>query len=152
MSHSDSPLSPEAAHMAERIATALALRVEGHSFRAIAKLMLCSVSSAHGYIRLALEERRTTIAMLTEELIEIESERLDAMQHALKGKIESGDTQAINTALSVMARRAKMLGLDQPDKIAHTGSPSAIEAAAIAKEVFGSPSALTPSEQTPTSA
>lgn len=153
MGHSDSPLSPEAAHIAECISTALTLRIDGNSFRAIAKLMQCSVSSAHGYVRMALEERRKTIAMLTDELVEIESDRLDAMQLALLPKINAGDTQAINTALSVMARRAKMLGLDQPEKITHSGNPSPTEAAAIAQEVFGSPSAMKPSEPAaPTSA
>jgi hypothetical protein len=139
---SDSPLSPEAAHAAECSATALALRADGHTFRAIAQMMQCSVSTAHKYIKAGLDERRKTIALLAADVIEIELDRLDAMHFALRTKIAEGDTQAINAALAVMARRAKLLGLDAAEKIEHTGTPTRTEAAAIAESVFGSKSAL----------
>ena len=47
----------------------------------------------------------------------MELARLDAMLSALDDKIEAGDTKAIGTALRIMDRRAKYLGLDGPIKI-----------------------------------
>lgn len=44
----------------------------------------------------------------------LELERLDVMLHAVWHKIESGDARAIDTALRVAERRAKLLGLDAP--------------------------------------
>lgn len=47
-----------------------------------------------------------------EELVAMEEERLDHYLFALAPAIKTGDTQAINTAIKISERRAKLRGLD----------------------------------------
>lgn len=47
-----------------------------------------------------------------EEMVAMESERLDGYLFALATKIKAGDEKAINTAIKISERRAKLLGLD----------------------------------------
>jgi hypothetical protein len=58
--------------------------------------------------------KRTLVEAGTEEIRELELDRLDKMQTAIWGKVMQGDTQAIHTALKILDRRAKYLGLDAP--------------------------------------
>jgi hypothetical protein len=52
-------------------------------------------------------------------MLRVESARLDALQHAVWSKAMKGDKDAVQNALAVMARRARMLGLDAPTKSEH---------------------------------
>jgi len=52
-----------------------------------------------------------------EEIRRVEQDRLDMAQTAIWSKVLQGDTQAVNTLIRIMERRAKMFGLDQPTKI-----------------------------------
>lgn len=47
-----------------------------------------------------------------EELVALEEERLDSYLFALRGGIKAGDPKAINAAVNISARRAKLRGLD----------------------------------------
>jgi hypothetical protein len=47
----------------------------------------------------------------------VEGERLDAMQRAVWAAAISGDTDAIKSVLAIMARRARLFGLDMPAKV-----------------------------------
>ena len=58
--------------------------------------------------------KRTLVAAGTEELREIELDRLDRLQRGVWAAAASGDVQAINTVLRIMDRRARYLGLDAP--------------------------------------
>lgn len=51
---------------------------------------------------------------------EIETETLRMMQHGLMKRALKGDVEAIREVRGLMERRAKMLGLDMPTKIAPT--------------------------------
>jgi hypothetical protein len=57
-----------------------------------------------------------TLQEPADEVRIIELVRLDAYLTYLQGKIERGDTRAIDTALRVGDRRAKLLGIDAPTK------------------------------------
>ena len=57
-----------------------------------------------------------TLQEPAEAVRHFELERLDAFLTYLWQKIERGDTRAIDTALRVMDRRAKYLGIDAPVK------------------------------------
>jgi hypothetical protein len=62
-----------------------------------------------------------------ERLCELEIRRLDALTMALAPGIQSGDVRAILAAVRVMERRAKLLGLDGPQRFAGPdGGPVAI--------------------------
>jgi hypothetical protein len=52
-----------------------------------------------------------------EELRDIELDRLDRLQLAVWEKAKNGDYKAIQTVLSILDRRTRILGLDAPTKI-----------------------------------
>ena len=49
-----------------------------------------------------------------------EADRLDRLQFNLWNRAVGGDVTAIQTVLKIMERRARLLGLDQPQKVAPT--------------------------------
>lgn len=97
---------------AEREVQALELRKTGMTYRGIAKEMRVSLDTAHKAVRRALNRIRAHANEDAAEVREIELERLDAMLKGLWQKCEAGDTQAIDRALRISERRAKLLGLD----------------------------------------
>lgn len=58
--------------------------------------------------------QRTLVEAGTDEMRELELDRLDRLQRAVWGKAMQGDTTAIHTALKILDRRARYLGLDAP--------------------------------------
>jgi hypothetical protein len=105
---------------AERRDTALSLRKAGRSYAYIAKELGISRSGAYQTVQAALEEIRQHYRETAHEVISLELERLDEMTRALESKVGYGDATSIAAALRVMERRAKLLGLDAPQKIAPT--------------------------------
>lgn len=102
---------------------ALELRKAGLTLEQIAnELGYASKSGAAKALSAALQK---TIQEPADELRTLESQRLDALLHSLWNNALSGDTRAIDTCLRVMDRRAKLLGLDAPSKLEHTGENGA---------------------------
>ena len=98
-------------------AQALQLRVHGHNFRSIAKALNCAISTAHNLVDTAMAAERVEISQAKADYLELELVRLDKYLAVLAKKIESGDVRAVDTALRVADRRAKLLGLDAPTKV-----------------------------------
>ncbi len=91
---------------------ALELRKAGVSYAAIAqRLGYRSGSGAHAAVGAALKRTQQEPA---DEVRRLELERLDGMLLAIAGQIKGGNQGAIDRALGIMARRAKLLGLDAP--------------------------------------
>ena len=110
---------------AERLikqAEALKLRAHGNNFRAIAKELKCSISTAHSLVKEAFVAERKGISEAKADLVELELLRCDTYLQSLAAKIQDGDVQAVSAALKVADRRAKLLGLDAPAKLEHSGS------------------------------
>ncbi|MFE7395222.1 hypothetical protein [Streptomyces sp. NPDC057557] len=88
-------------------------------------------------VREALKERTTELDEQVDELRTVEAERLDRLFFvAYKQAIRDGELPAIDRALRVMERRAKLLGLDRPEKKEITGSaggPLKVETADLAE-------------------
>ena len=59
---------------------------------------------------------------LSEDVVQLELERLDRMWGALWPAVRNGHLGAIDRGLKVMARRAALLGLDAPSKQEVTGA------------------------------
>lgn len=102
------------AESAETTAQMLELRKKGWTYRAIGEKYGMSAPSAYERVKKALYN---TVAEPAEDLRQMELERLDDLYTKLSAKIEAGDVRAISTALSIMDRRAKMLGIDAPMKV-----------------------------------
>ncbi|NUQ98584.1 MAG: hypothetical protein HOY79_19195 [Streptomyces sp.] len=115
--------------MVERRRAAVKLRIEGKSWQEIADLLgYDSKGGACKDVSRALQKAVTDLALPLEEYRQLELDRLDAMQEALWPKVLDGDTRAIDTALRLMDRRAKLLGLDAPTRTEGVLSLDVIEA------------------------
>lgn len=96
----------------------LELRLAGLTFDRIAKeLGYASPSGAWYAMKRALTR---TLQEPADELRRQEAERLDRMLSGLWAEATRGNTAAIQTALKVMERRARLLGLDAPAKTEQT--------------------------------
>src|SRR5262245_42781916 len=104
--------------IAERQVKALALRKAGASYRAIGDAPGVSGKTAFedvhaGLAALAAEQRAEA-----QELRALEAARLDDLQTAVWSRARGGDLEAVKTALRILERRARLLGLDlQPGMV-----------------------------------
>ena len=99
---------------------ALTLRRGGASFLSIANQLNCSKSTAHKAVSTALAALREENRKLALELQTLEADRLDTMQLGVWNDAVRGNIPAIQTVLKIMERRAKLMGLDAPTKVAPT--------------------------------
>lgn len=100
-------------------AKALELRLEGKSFPDIAtELGYSSRQTAHAAVTKALRDITREPA---EELIVIELERLDRIWELHYLNACAGDVAALGGCMRIMDRRAKLLGLDAPERKEVTG-------------------------------
>lgn len=100
----------------QRQLQALDLRMRGLSFRAIADKLDISVQTAYSDVMKELGRLAKERDGKTEELRQLELERLDMLLLALEPMARVGDTAAVTAYLKTMERRAKYLGLDAPEK------------------------------------
>ena len=98
--------------MAEKKRQALQLRLEGASYREIARTLgWKDHSSAYAHVQ---ESMQAIVQEPAEELRTLELERLDADYLALAPAARKGDVSSILARLRIMERRAKYTGLDKP--------------------------------------
>ena len=110
----ESKTSPRRIAAKERQRQALELRKAGVTLDEIAKAVgFKSRQAAHDSIQRAL---MAIPRLAAEELRNLDLERLDKLALAVWPKALQGDIQAINAALAILTRRAKLLGLEAPVK------------------------------------
>lgn len=99
--------------VAKRRATALELRISGHSCRAIADQMRCAGSTAFDLVQSALRE-------IPAQNVEILRQEHDAMIRMLfvklKPRIDKGEPRAVEVGVRLLERLAKLHGLDAPSQ------------------------------------
>lgn len=108
----------------------LALRARGMSYVDIADTLGISKSNAHIHVQHALADLREEILNEAENLVALELERLDNLWLSLYPQLSAVDEEgnaaptlsAIDRALRIMERRAKLLGLDAPARTELTGA------------------------------
>jgi len=96
----------------EKDRQALELRKAGASYEVIAKQLGYADSS--GAYKSVQRSMKTIIAEPTDELRQVEYERLNQILLILWERVQHGELGAIDRALSVMDRISKMYGLDAP--------------------------------------
>lgn len=97
-----------------RALQALDLRLAGASYRAIGETLHISHTQAQRDVSMMLHELASEPA---NKVREAELGRLDRLLLAHWPKAILGDHKATGTVLSIMDRRAKLLGLDAPQRI-----------------------------------
>ena len=111
---------------------ALQLRAHGHNYRGIAKALGCSPDTAHRLVTAAIAAERETISQAKADVVELELHRCDTYLQAIAKKVQSGDVRAVDTAMRVAERRARLLGLDASNGQPDDGKPiSRVEVAII---------------------
>ena len=105
--------SPSRVKAADRQRKAVELRQQGHTFDAIAEqLGYANEAGARKAVYTALDAFRAEARETVEQARQIELERLDAMHYRLWPRRRI--VVVVNTLLKIMARRARLLGLDVP--------------------------------------
>lgn len=106
------------AKTAERRGKAIRLKIEGKTYTEIAELLgYDSKASACTDIKRALERHVIEEGLAVEAWRELELARLDVLQQAIWPEAMDGSPRAIETALKILDRRAKLLGLDSAVKL-----------------------------------
>lgn len=108
---------------AVRAQKSLDLRIAGASYREIGKKLQVSEKTAFYDVQHELARLDPVKRDLAERLRDIELARLDRMTAKLGRKM--GDHRAVTALVKVMDRRAKLLGLDAPTRLEHTGKDGA---------------------------
>jgi hypothetical protein len=93
-------------------ARAIEMRLQGAQWSEIADDLGIDEPQVFGLVEGALLRTRALVADNLDHLRDIESRRLDLYLAALAPACTAGNVAAINTALAVQARRARLLGLD----------------------------------------
>jgi DNA-binding CsgD family transcriptional regulator len=119
----------------EREEQALALRKKGMNYPDIGRKLGVSTSTAFQMIMRVLAAYEDSIKEQVPRVRQLELERLDDMLTKLQPKIDSGDDRAVNTALNLMARRAKFMGLDAPTEVHSTGEIQLVPDADLDNEI-----------------
>lgn len=102
----------------EKQRQALELRKAGVSYADIAEIVgYKGQSGAHAAVKAALFK---TIKEPADELRQLECERLDVMLKSIWPSVLEGSNEAVDRAIKIIARRAALLGLDAPTKVAPT--------------------------------
>lgn len=98
---------------------ALALRCEGFTFEQIGARLSVSKQRAHQLVKDALAAVAAERKDLAEHQLAFELSQIDSVIRGMAAKSARGDAKAGMTILKAMERRAKLLGLDAPDKHEH---------------------------------
>lgn len=116
MTDRNSQTQPRMITAKQRRAEAVKLRTIGLTFEQIGERLGITKQAAHKTVTRALQDMSGKLSETTSDLITLEKERLDRMQFAVWPGVLNGNLGAIDKALHIMERRAKLLGLDQkPD-------------------------------------
>jgi len=107
--------------------TALELRKSGLAYSQIGQRMGLSIGTVWSLVERALERNRVISRAEAKAYIEIEIARLDSLWNGLWPKIDPErnpdgiHANDVAAAIKVCERRAKLLGLDQPQRMEHSG-------------------------------
>ena len=93
---------------AERRRQAVELRIEGHTFEVIGRIMGINRSNAYRLVKSELDQINKETRESAEGLRALEAMRLDSLHRAMWDKAIDGNFQAVDRVLKIMSRRAKI--------------------------------------------
>lgn len=113
--------SPKRVRCTTRQAEAMHFRVKGLSYEKIGEQMGITMQAAHKLVQHGLSATRIQLAEDVESVREVELQRLDLAIAVVMEHLEAKDVTATAHLVKLQERRAKLLGLDAPDKYEHAG-------------------------------
>ena len=121
---------------AERRERALRLRLAGATYEDIGRAMAVNKSTVKRWIDAAIENVDKDSS---EQLFTMENMRLDVAQRAIMQTVAQGHLGAIDRLLRIMERRARLNGLDAPQRVDLSSDPVDIDdvAKSIMKALSG---------------
>lgn len=105
---------------AERRRQALDLRRTGATFRQIADTLGVTQSTAHKYVATEIDRLNAASREDAERVRTLEADRLDRALLSIWPQVTRGNFGAIDRMIRIMERRARLLGLDAPNKFSPT--------------------------------
>jgi hypothetical protein len=117
---SESKASARRVTAAERRREAIRLRRAGSTYDSIGAALGVTRSTARKLVVGEFDRLNLETGEAAQELRTLEAARLDEIQEAIWPRAVQGHLGAIDRVLKVMERRARLLGLDAPTKIAPT--------------------------------
>jgi hypothetical protein len=125
---------------------ALELRKQAKSYREIARAMGCSLTAAYRYVGDALDELKAKVSESAEQLRTIEIEKLDQLEAKMKESLDKEDDPVARgkvaaVIVKITESRRKLLGLDAPQRIEHSGNLYTVKEASPDCEAWGQPAA-----------
>ena len=104
---------------------ALALRVQGKSFRQIGAELGVSGKTACEYVHKVLADLAAKEQGNARIARQIDLERINKGIQGLTPAYEAGDPKAVMAMCRLLERRSRLLGLDAPSRVLHGGDPDA---------------------------
>ena len=80
----------------------------------MAEALGVSLTTVAGDVKMILGRWQAEQVSSVDQWVQLESHRLDRAINAIWDKVADGDLNAIDRALKIMERRARLLGLDTP--------------------------------------
>jgi hypothetical protein len=118
MSHKQEKAKPVRVRNRAQMLQAIDLRTAHCSYDQIGKSMGISKTRAYELVMAGMADLDASVKEAAEVLRAIEVRRCDAQ--AMKLWLQSGNPRVTDSILRVMERRARLLGLDAPQKVAQT--------------------------------
>lgn len=112
---------------------AVEMRLQGYRYHDIAQKLGVTEVAVYYMIKRTLEHWNEDLKEKVPQLRQMELARLESYIKSLQKKIHYGDVKAIQAAVRVHERIARIMGLDAPTSIKHSGEG---EGGAISVEVF----------------
>lgn len=110
--------TPKKIRVAERQAAVLQLRLAGLPFSRIAEQLGISIGYANKLATRALAEYHTSAQSDAGDLLALSISRLDRLMATLWPRAIGGNLGAVDRVLAVEQRRARLLGLEAPTRLA----------------------------------
>lgn len=101
-------------------AKALELRKAGYQYKDIADALGVSISTVGRWVQEGMDQWKKQAVKYAEDIVLMEEKRLDRMLAGVWSRAKAGDDAAVDRVIKIMDRRAKLLGLDKPSKVAPT--------------------------------
>lgn len=94
----------------------------GLNYREMAEALDVSLGTIKNDVDMVLSRWQREQVEAVDAHITLAERRLDRALNAIWDQVLAGDTKAIMAMLKLEERRAKLRGLDEPDKVEHSGS------------------------------